>query len=365
MTKTAVLLPYKERFSAIGGGAIMSVVRDQLLAIKPDKRPIVFGGVVDFPFNDLEFMPVHWQKSWWRSNSSQYLLAVSRILKQNAITHIEVHGRPKYISYLRRAFPQHKITLYLHNDLRVTPGFSSARARSNLIKKVDFLVTVSRFIRDRAVGDLPLDLQQKSIVALNGINIQDFSPGSSKAPMICFVGRMVREKGVHILLDALQNVLPGCPKWRVELIGATRFEHTAQLTPYQQQLRDKAAGLGEQVHFCGYLPREKVREKLAQAAIVVVPSLWQEPCSLAALEAMASGSCLVATARGGLPEVIGDAGILLRNQQDAALVTELASVLTMLLGAKEKRIEYQVKSRQRAVAELSIQKTVKKLETIR
>ena len=59
----------------------------------------------------------------------------------------------------------------------------------------------------------------------------------------------------------------------------------------------------------GYRPHADVLAAMARAAIVVVPSRWQEPFGLTALEAMACGAALVCSPRGGLPEVGGDAAL--------------------------------------------------------
>jgi len=364
MTDTAILLPYKERFSVSGAGAIVSVVRDQLLVTPIDRRPTVLGSAVDEPYADLDFLPIVWRPVWWLPKTWRYLSAARRRLHALSITHIEVQGRPKYVAFLRRHFPQHRLTLYLHNDLREVPGFASVRARKVLLSKVDHLVAVSDYIRNRAVDDLPERLQQKAMTVRNGVNTEQFRP-STKEPVIRFVGRLFWEKGAHVLLDALAQVLQEAPEWRAEFIGAPRFENAANRTIYESNLAQQMRALAPQVRATGYVPREVARDKLATAAIVVIPSLWQDPCPLVALEAMASGACVVATARGGLPEIIGDAGILLSGETESDLVNEIAATLRALLQSPEQLLAYQSAARQRAESVLSIHHTVAKLAVIR
>lgn len=364
MSDTAILLPYRERFSPRGAGAVASVVRDQLLATEVALRPMVLGSSVENPYSDLDFVPIVWQSVWWLPKTWLYLAAIRRQLRCMPITHIEVHGRPKYVSFLRRSFPHHRITLYLHNDLRQVPGFSSVWARKLLLSRVDHLVVVSDYIRLRAMADLPGYLQHKAVTVLNGVNTDQFRP-AAKQPVIRFVGRLFWEKGAHVFLDALIRILPSVPDWSAEFVGATRFENTSNLPAYERNLVDKIAASGLRLNATGYVPREVVREKLASAAIVVIPSLWQDPCPLVALEAMASGACVVATARGGLPEIIGEAGILLHAKSESDLVSEIAVVLQELLASKEKLIELQAAARARAEALLSIRYTVERLEAIR
>jgi glycosyltransferase involved in cell wall biosynthesis len=364
MSDTAILLPYKERFSPQGSGAIVSVVRDQLLATEVARRPTVLGSSVENPYLDLDFVPIIWKSAWWLPKTWRYLAAVREQLRTMSISHIEVQGRPKYVSFLRRSFRRHRITLYLHNDLRQVPGFASTRARKVLLSQVDHLVAVSDYIRHRAVGDLPQNLQRKAVTVLNGVNTDQFYP-SVKEQVIRFVGRLFWEKGAHVLLDALARVLPDASGWRAEFIGATRFENSANLTAYEMNLAGKMEALGHQVQATGYVPRDVAREKLASAAIVVIPSLWQDPCPLVALEAMASGACVVATARGGLPEIIGGAGVLLHAETESALISEIAETLKELIQSPEKLLRLQNAARARAESVLNIHHTVAKLEKIR
>jgi UDP-glucose:(glucosyl)LPS alpha-1,2-glucosyltransferase len=364
MTNMAILLPYKERFSPLGAGAVASVVRDQLLATAISQRPNVLGSSVVQPYLDLNFLPIFWQPVWWKPKTWCYLAAAERRLQAMSVTYIEVHGRPKYVAFLRRNFPQHRITLYLHNDLRQVPGFGSILARKALLSKVNHLVAVSDYIRHRAVDDLPEILQKKAVTVLNGVNTDQFHP-SAKEQVIRFVGRLLWEKGAHVLLEALAKVLPEAQGWRAEFIGARRFENTENLSVYELDLTGKMQAIGRQVQATGYVPRDIVREKLASAAIVVIPSLWQDPCPLVALEAMASGACVVATDRGGLPEIIGDAGVLLSGETELGLVNEIVVVLRELFQSPEKLTGFQEAARVRAESVLNICHTVERLETIR
>jgi glycosyltransferase involved in cell wall biosynthesis len=74
-----------------------------------------------------------------------------------------------------------------------------------------------------------------------------------------------------------------------------------------RHVRDAARAAG--VKLLGYRDHPDVLATLARASIVVVPSRWQEPFGLTALEAMASGAALICSPRGGLPEVAGDAAL--------------------------------------------------------
>jgi glycosyltransferase involved in cell wall biosynthesis len=97
------------------------------------------------------------------------------------------------------------------------------------------------------------------------------------------------------------------PGWRAEIIGADGMSATSRETEYVRRIRAQAAEAG--VAMAGYLDHPQVLEAMTRASIVIVPSRWNEPFGLTALEALACGAPLIVSPRGGLPEVAGEAGI--------------------------------------------------------
>jgi glycosyltransferase involved in cell wall biosynthesis len=109
-----------------------------------------------------------------------------------------------------------------------------------------------------------------------------------------YVGRLSREKGVHVLLEALRNA--GDPRFLIVGDG-----------PEAMQLRRTASRLGlRSTSFLGEMPAEGVIRVLRTARFVVLPSLWNENAPLVALEAMARGRPLLVSSVGGLPELAAD-----------------------------------------------------------
>ena len=114
--------------------------------------------------------------------------------------------------------------------------------------------------------------------------------------IIFFVGRLVREKGVHILLEALPQILSLYPRVRLVIAGQG---------PAEGKLRQRAADLGisSQVHFTGYID-DRLRNRWYRTAhVAVFPSLY-EPFGIVALEAMAAGTPVVVSDTGGLGEIV-------------------------------------------------------------
>jgi len=358
--QVAVVLPYKERFAPVGGGAISSVVHDMGMASRRRTDQVVLGSPVADPHDDMHFMPVHWQASWWRSKSASYVKAVIAELRRFPDADIEVHNRPKYIPALRRAFPDRRITLYLHNDISLFPSYRSRRARQAVFDALDAVICVSRYIARQALQGLVAAAADKVHVVLNGVHTELYVPGE-KRKVIVFGGRLTPEKGAHVLLDALAPMMEAYPDWSVSIVGGVQFSHSQQLTDYERRIAEQVDRIGGQAVMTGYVPRSELRALMAEAEIVVIPSIWDDPCPLMAVEAMASGCCVVGTPRGGLPEILGDAGVAVQEDDPQAL----GAVLERLMEGPDERRSLQEQARKRAVAEFDSHDAADRLDKVR
>nr|MBO2469637.1 DUF1957 domain-containing protein [Bacillota bacterium] len=114
--------------------------------------------------------------------------------------------------------------------------------------------------------------------------------------LIVFVGRLVHEKGVHVLLSAVPEIAAHCPDVHVVVVGKG---------PMQPRLEDQARALGIEgrVTFTGFVSDETRNALLTAADVAVFPSLY-EPFGIVALEAMAAGVPVVVAHTGGLAEIV-------------------------------------------------------------
>jgi len=113
--------------------------------------------------------------------------------------------------------------------------------------------------------------------------------------LVLFVGRLVVEKGVHVLLDAIPKVLQKVEaKFVIAGDGYLRSEVVKRVAE---------RGLGGKVHVTGYLDTDTIRRLFLAADVCVIPSLY-EPFGIVALEAMAAGCPVVASDTGGLSEIV-------------------------------------------------------------
>jgi glycosyltransferase involved in cell wall biosynthesis len=142
---------------------------------------------------------------------------------------------------------------------------------------------------------------------------------------LIFVGRLVSDKGVDVLLDALAQLQTRGLRPHLTIVGAG---------PEETALRRQAEQLGlqPQVEFAGAKRDEDLAKVLNAHRIMVVPSRWSEPFGIVALEGIACGCIVVGSEGGGLPEAIGECGPTFPNGDSQAL----ADVLAELLNSDEK-----------------------------
>ncbi len=156
-----------------------------------------------------------------------------------------------------------------------------------LIEHSDRLVAVSAATAGR-LNQLGLPAERTSVLH-NFVRPQAFAENSrAEAGEFALVaGRLVEEKGVDTALAAAQAA--GVP---LVVAGAG---------PDEARLRALA---GETVSFAGMLPAEQLHQLRARAAVVLAPSRWDEPCPYSVLDALAAGVPVLASDRGGLPELV-------------------------------------------------------------
>jgi glycogen(starch) synthase len=145
---------------------------------------------------------------------------------------------------------------------------------------------------------IPNGVDPRRFDALKGMDLKTFRAGFAgpNEPIVYYVGRMVPEKGLSVLIDAAPLVLREWPGVKFVLAGGGG---------YANELRAKAnaLGVGGNIIFPGRIPDE-VRDGLFKVAdVAVFPSLY-EPFGIVALEAMAAGTPVVVSDVGGLSEVV-------------------------------------------------------------
>ncbi len=314
--QVAIVLPPKEGFVPDAVGAVGLVVRR--LAGAGAGGTVLGRPRTGTPFPEAPFVPVH--PGWGFTANSRYAAGVVRELRRLRPALIEVWNRPELA--LRLCGLGVPVTLFLGNDPTAMRRARRPAERAVLLRRMAQVVTASAWLRDRLVDGVDAPARPP-VVLLNPIDVPAGTDGPRER-LILFAGRMVADKGADIFVDACAAVLPELPGWRAEMIGADRFGPDSPDTPFLAALRPRAAAAG--VALRGHLPHDRVLAAMGRAAIVCVPSRWNEPFGLTALEALAYGAALVCSPRGGLPEVAGDAALYADPAEPGALARAIRTL---------------------------------------
>lgn len=195
-------------------------------------------------------------------------------------------------------------------------NFSTESIRA--LAGVGRILTLSRYVRARLIDS---GIQEDRVrVVPPGIEIQDSTPCSNESSTILFVGRLIKAKGLHVLLEALTVLRT---PFKAVVVG------DGPLLQYYRDLTVKL-GLQEYVRFRGWMDPFKLRMLYQECAVVVVPSLWPEPFGMVGLEAMAHGRPVVAFNVGGVGDWLEDGvnGTLVERGAIAALAVAIERLLT-------------------------------------
>lgn len=138
---------------------------------------------------------------------------------------------------------------------------------------------------------------------------------------LVFVGRLVAGKGGHVLLQALARLASMGLTPRLTIVGGGPDEEPLR------HLADKL-GLASRVSFAGVKHGHALAEEIGRHLIMVVPSLWNEPFGVVAVEGIACGCAVVGSSGGGLPYAIGPCGLTFPNGDADALAGCLARLLS-------------------------------------
>ena len=204
-------------------------------------------------------------------------------------------------------------------------GSKSIRERENILLKCAAIFCVSEFIKKKFLDGINENFQ-KVHVLYNGIE-RKLKRFPIKKKEILFVGRLVIEKGVHLYVDAIKDIAVKYPEWSFGLIGSFRLGDNKHRNFYSDEIIKKMKAIGPQAQFYGFKEQEFVEEKMKNASIIVIPSIWEEPFGLVAAEAMSNGACIVASKVGGIPEIIKDNGILIDNINFKNLSLKMESLI--------------------------------------
>ncbi len=285
-----------------------------------------------------------------------------------------VHGFQftQFTSLIKKSDRRAKTVLHMHCEW--LSGLDPTMIRRRL-QDVDLILGCSDYITESIRRSHP-EVRERCATVYNGADVERFvGPGAerpatgSDGGRIIVVGRVSPEKGIHVLLEALDRVLDRFPQTKLTVVGPVgnvpvdffrpmfADPKLSALEPlfggkYEEFLRQRtSARTAGRTVFKGMVPHADLAGLYQSADLLAFPSVCHESFGMPLVEAMACGLPVVATRGGGVPESIvdGEMGILVERGDAAAL----AQGIIRLLGDDELRARMGQAGRRRAVERFS------------
>lgn len=278
----------------------------------------------------------------------EYFSQVARDLAASRPDVVHVPNQTQFASLFKLCLPEAKVVVHAHQD-------ELAMLDLGLLLRdlpdIDAVATVSDFVTERARARLP-EMAARIHTVGNGVDTLRFRPAARardvrvrelrKTPLrLLYVGRIAPDKGVHLLTEAVDRLIregvnleltligkPGLMPYDLlsRLLGADREALAAVRVFYGRSLRSwvekeilqQGRSYGNtlrarlspeaaaHVRFLGTVPLPALIRAYRAADLLVLPSIWQESYGLPVAEAMACGVPVLASASGGVPELIED-----------------------------------------------------------
>ena len=317
--------------------------------------------------------------------SQGYVRRGAELAREQEIDTLIVPNYPQFLPALRAALPGVRLALMMQCDWLVELDRSRT---ASWIDQADLILGCSDYITNGISERFP-ELASRVYPLHNGSDLASLQGDRTESAIsslrlaesdevILFVGRITPEKGVHELIDAMDEVLAAHPKALLLISGpfamnppspaiwvsgdarARGFESLK--SDYEGRLRAHAARFGDRVRFLGDVPHAQLAALYTRARLFVHPSLWDEPFGMILTEAMACGCPIVSTRAGGIPEIVADleTGLLVEPGDAPAL----SGAIRTLLADPARAAEMGRRGRERVEAAFSWKRNASRLELL-
>ena len=247
-------------------------------------------------------------QKWTRLDPSPYSKRILKIAKDFPVTDnsvIVVHNSMKLYRQIRQHAPELKVAIHMHN------AFEPKGLEQNVK-----MIVPSQFLQNYYRGFLPdADIE----IVPNGIDLDTYQSAyqavtkadlaiSPHEKVILYAGRIVPDKGVLPLMHAFEKLSQTHQDLRFVVIGDYNEESKSDNGAYQREVREIAARLGDRCKLMGSIPPDKMHTWYPLADLVVIPSQFQEPFCMVAIEAMGAAKPVLVSTRGGMVEFVKENG---------------------------------------------------------
>ncbi|HFJ9425848.1 glycosyltransferase family 4 protein [Bacillus cereus] len=195
--------------------------------------------------------------------------------------------------------------------------------------EVNHVVGISRFILEKHQGrslfsNIPFSTVH-NVVSAPRYSRQEI--GEGKPLTLGYYGQLEENKGVQFLLNAVKKISPSKVK-KVYVCGVGSQEKDLK----------EAFQSDERIVFKGKLPIEDVYRVMANTDLTIVPSIWEEPFGRVIIESYNQGTPVIASNRGGIPEVLENKEYLFDFQEESDLIGKIENFFTLNKDEREREI---------------------------
>lgn len=232
----------------------------------------------------------------------------------------------------RKICPNAKFIFYSWQNLDCRYSFLRRQIESYVFRHSDMAIAGSKDVEDvlrlhgygKEIRRIPLAIDPMDFPALTDANERTLLRNELALSTftIGYIGRLAQEKGLTDLLQALALLPRHC--WQLLLIGSGNDE--AELRQLAEQLQ-----INERIHWIPYVKNTEMYRYYAAMDVFVLPSRttrdWKEQFGRVLIEAMVCGVPVLGSSSGEIPIVIGDAGLVFREQDPKSLAESLEKIL--------------------------------------
>lgn len=215
---------------------------------------------------------------------------------------------PQFSIQIKKKFSSKMLYCHLHND------YINHNSRNALpiIQSLDKIICVSDYIGKQVIS---VSKNANVVTLHNGVSakeadkrkvklIKDRYITSQNESLVIFTGRLIPDKGAHVLLEAYSK-MKNKDKCSILFLGSQLYGKNVE-DEYLKKLREMSKMYGKHIHFTGYIPYEEISSYYTAADIGVIPSLWEDPCPLTVIECLRYGVPVITTDSGGIPEIVDE-----------------------------------------------------------